>query len=49
MRDTVTFQLVKKERNKIQIHLCIVMYLKAKARKKDKAAINFNLIFLNFP
>lgn len=48
MRDTMTFQLVKK-RNKIQIHLCIVMYLKAKVREKDKAAINFNLIFLNFP
>lgn len=45
----MTFQLVKKERNKIQIHLCIIMYLKAKAREKDKAAINFNLIFLNFP
>lgn len=25
------------------------VYLKAKAREKDKAAINFNLIFLNFP
>ena len=47
MRDTITFQLVKKE--KIQIPLRIVMYLKAKAREKHKAARNFNLIFLNLP
>ena len=40
---------ISKKRNKIQIHLRIVIYLKAKAREKHKAARNFNLIFLNLP